>query len=130
MPALRSVASSWLNTRNSRVEIRAAGAGSRGSDSPKAPARWIAENVEALFLEFAAQPRLVVGDVDAFNDFAARGAEPAAKFHEVTAPGWPDGRNTLSPWTLSADRSADYISGIAPEVTGLLEVRQENDAFG
>ena len=86
MPALSSVASSWLKTRNSRVAILRR-CGSLSEPRPRAPARWIGEDVEALLLELAAEPRLAVGDVDAFDDVAARGAEPAAKFHPFTGAG-------------------------------------------
>ena len=41
------------------------------------------EDVKPLFLELPPKPRFVVGDVNAFNDLAARCAEPATKLHQV-----------------------------------------------
>ena len=39
------------------------------------------EDVQPLRFEVVAQARFVVGRVGAFDDFARRGHEPAAKFH-------------------------------------------------
>jgi hypothetical protein len=54
-----------------------------------APTRLLdREDVQPLLLEFAAEPRLVIGDVHAFDDLSARCPEPAAIFHylEDVAP--------------------------------------------
>ena len=80
MPALSSVASSWLKTRNSRVLMpralrqpqRQPGDGALGLQR---------QDVQPLLLELVAQPRLAVGDVDAFDDLAVRRGEPAAELH-------------------------------------------------
>ena len=47
------------------------------------------EDEQALLLELAAQTRLAVGDVDAFDDLAAGGAEPTAEFHRVSGTKTP-----------------------------------------
>ena len=39
------------------------------------------QDVKALLLEFTAEAGLAVSDVDAFDDLAARCAEPASEFH-------------------------------------------------
>ena len=39
------------------------------------------ENEQTLVLELAAEARLAVGDVDAFDDLAAGGPEPTTEFH-------------------------------------------------
>ncbi len=49
----------------------------------RAPGPLQPEDVQALFLELAPEPRFAVGDVHAFDDLAARGAEPAAKLHAL-----------------------------------------------
>ena len=41
------------------------------------------EDIQPFLLELPAKPRFVVGDVNAFDDVAARGAEPAAKLHHI-----------------------------------------------
>jgi hypothetical protein len=40
------------------------------------------EDEKALFLEIPAQTGLTVGDIDAFDDFAAWRAEPTPEFHD------------------------------------------------
>ena len=80
MPALSNVASSWLNTRNSRLgtvaRTRQAEPRQRAASGLLNP-----EHEEALFLELAAEPRLAVGDVNPFDDVPTRSAEPAAILH-------------------------------------------------
>ena len=80
MPALSSVASSWLKTRNSRVAIRERVGRAQGAER-QPPGALDRKDVQAFLLELAAQPVFAVGDVDAFDDFPARGAEPAAELH-------------------------------------------------
>ena len=80
IPALSSVASSWLKTRNSWLPILPRRAPAEREPGQPAPALQ-GEDEEALFLEFPAQPGFAVGDVDAFDDLAAWRAEPTAKFH-------------------------------------------------
>src|SRR5204863_4162535 len=41
------------------------------------------EDEQTFVLELAAQMRFAVGDVNAFDDFAAGGAEPTTEFHSV-----------------------------------------------
>ena len=44
------------------------------------------QNVEALLIQFMAQPRFVLGRVDAFDDLAVGRREPAAEFHAQASP--------------------------------------------
>ena len=58
-------------------------AAARGGDAEarqhSAPAQR--QDEKAFLLQFPAQPRFAVGDVDAFDHLAARSAEPAPEFH-------------------------------------------------
>ena len=66
----------------------AARAAAADSDTPGDRAlRLQREDVQALLLELVAQPRLAVGDVHAFDDFAGGGGKPAAELHGQAA--WP-----------------------------------------
>ena len=80
MPALSSVASSWL-----KIEELAGGDPPPARQPERQPgqaARALQrEDEQALLLELAAQPGLALGDVDAFDDLAAWRAEPTAEFH-------------------------------------------------
>jgi hypothetical protein len=40
-----------------------------------------AQDVQTFLFELAAEPRFAIGDVNAFDDVAARCAEPAPEFH-------------------------------------------------
>ncbi len=80
MPALSSVASSWLKTRNSLVGIRRDWAKLQRQPADGA-FRLQRQDVEALLLELVAQPCFVLGRVDALDDFTARGREAAAELH-------------------------------------------------
>ena len=81
MPALSSVASSWLKTRNSRVLIRRR-CGSCSDSPPMAPLRLEREDVQPLLLELVAQPGFAVGDVHAFDDLA-RWAMPSRQRNSI-----------------------------------------------
>ena len=134
MPAFSSVASSWLKTRNSRVGIRARLGSASGAQPPSAAGPVDAEDEQSLFLELAPQPRLALGDVDAFDDLPARRPEPAAKFHAlVTRLGVRavhGSRKLLSVRTLSADyRRIIYPARAEPAHDALL-VRQTKRSDG
>src|SRR5687768_5294140 len=66
----------------------------------KRPGALNCEDVQPFFFELPAKPRLVIGNVNAFDDVAARGAEPAAKLHDVIGTTRADGCNALNPWRL------------------------------
>src|ERR671937_642723 len=53
----------------------------RKSAEREAPGALDAEDVEALLLELAPEPRLAVGGVYPSEDLATRSSQPAAKFH-------------------------------------------------
>jgi hypothetical protein len=73
MPAFSSVASSWLKTRNSRLGPCAARQRRQVHSRERAAAGLLnREDVAALLLELPAEPRLAIGDVNAFDDLAAR----------------------------------------------------------
>jgi hypothetical protein len=79
MPAFNSVASSWLNTRNSwRLILRL----SPPKLMPPKPSRGLsARNVQTLFLELTPEGGFALGDVNALDDLTRRSAEAAAVLH-------------------------------------------------
>ena len=93
MPALSSVASSWLKTRNSRALHPDCALRQPQRDAGDGALRLQREDEQPLLLELVAQPRLVLGDVHAFDDLAVGRRETAAELH---------GSGTLSRATLRA----------------------------
>jgi hypothetical protein len=84
MPARSSVASSVEDQKFTTGNAGAAGQTERESaDNALRPQR---KNVKSLLLQLMAQPGLVVGDIDAFDDFAAGGREATAELHASGAP--------------------------------------------
>ena len=80
IPALSSVAS--LLVEDEKLARGDARARRHRQRADRQAARTLdAQHVQALLLELAAEAVLAVGDVDAFDDLAARGAEPAAELH-------------------------------------------------
>ena len=68
----------------------------------EAPLRLEREDVQALLLELVAQARLAVGDVDALDDLAGRGDEPAAEFHRKILSDSDDYRTIANPRIISS----------------------------
>ena len=130
MPALSSVASSWLKTRNSRVEMRRALRQPERSAAPRAPARCMREDVQTLVLEFAAEPRFAVGDVNAFDDFAARGAEPAAEFHGLSVGVAFPAQDLVSVDIIGRSNPKLYNRPAGTAADGPCEVRQGSGRAG
>ncbi len=110
IPALSSVASSWLKTRNSRVGMARSVAAAR---VPKPPMRALGlqrKDVQPLLFEVVAQPSLAVGDVHALRDLAGRGAPGGNGTPRQALPAPRRGSrrrfacNGLSAWTLLVRR--------------------------
>ena len=105
-----------LDERHARLEQRRElliedeefpGGHPRTSRQPKTadgrpPGPLNAEDVEPLFLELPPEQRLGIGGVDALDDLAAGGAQPAAELHPTTLRLPAGGRKLLSLLTLSA----------------------------
>src|SRR5262249_59105957 len=83
-------------------------------------------------LELAAEPRLAIGDVDAFDDLAARRAEPAPVLHSLDfARRGPSGARAQRPNStqlIGLDGVIWALAGAAPaDLTLLSETRHPED---
>ena len=65
-------------------------------------ARWMREDEQALLLELVPQPRFAVGDVDAFDDLAARRCRAGSE----------------TPWTQRADPSSPAQDLVCVDIIG------------